>query len=124
MSVTPASFKTMFPEFASQTDPRVQLFLDQASRRVSPAAFDTLADDALSYLSAHLLATSAQAASASVSGARGPISSETVGPLSRAYSNGWTGASSDVPPEYASTQYGVQFWQLLKLSFPTPALAW
>lgn len=122
MSVTPATFKVLFPEFVAQTDARVQLFLDQASRRISTTSFGTLYDDAQSYLAAHLIAVSARASGMTLSGASGPVTSETVGPLSKSYASNYgatTGADN-----YDATPYGQEYQRLLSLCFLTPLLAW
>lgn len=123
MAVTPASFKALFPEFSSQTDPRVQLFLDQASRRVDAATFGARADDALSYLTAHLLAVANTAGQAATSGASGPVSSKTVGPLSVSFASNW-GSASGSGDNYQATYYGREYLTLVKLAIATPLLAW
>ncbi len=122
MSVTPASFKELFPEFVSQSDARVTLFLDQASRRISASAFGTLYDDAQSYLAAHLIAVSARASGMTLSGASGPVTSETVGPLSRSYASNYGATTGS--DAYNATPYGQEFQRLLSLCFLTPVLAW
>lgn len=50
-----ADFRARYPEFRTATDTYVQVVLDEASRRVSPATFGDRTNDAHGLLAAHLL---------------------------------------------------------------------
>jgi uncharacterized membrane protein len=112
MAVTPTTLKQLFPAFASETDARVQLLINAAKRRVSEGVFGVYYDDAVSYLAAHLLARDA-----AQNGGKGAIASETVGSLSRSYSN-----ATATTGGYGSTTYGQEFFALLRLVKPTPTV--
>lgn len=122
MAVTPGTFKTLFPEFAAQSDTRVQLFLDQASRRISTESFGTLYDDAQNYLTAHLIAVNIRASIMTINGASGPVASESVGSLSRAYVSNF--GSTTGADNYNASIYGQEFQRILNLCFLTPLLAY
>lgn len=52
------TFRASFPEFAATPDETVEAKLAEADRRVDARVFGDKADDAVGYLTAHLLATS------------------------------------------------------------------
>jgi hypothetical protein len=110
VAVTPTTFKALFTEFASEGDSRVQLFIDQASRRLSESVFGDYYDDAVGFLTAHMLSRSTATAG------RGFVSSETVGQLSRSY----TQSGGILASGYATTSYGQEFSRLLRLVQPSP----
>lgn len=56
--MTPAAFKTRFPEFRNAADSLVQSVLDEAVLRVAPETFGDLTDTAIAYLAADALAAS------------------------------------------------------------------
>lgn len=61
--MTPSEFKTLFPEFASESDARVQLFIDRAAPHFDTDRWGDLYPDGIAYLVAHELAlANAQAA--------------------------------------------------------------
>lgn len=85
MTVTPASFKTFFdPTFNSVDNTILQARIDEAERRTNRAAWGVKADDGVCYLVAHML-TMRASATATAALPRGPLTSETVGPLSRSF---------------------------------------
>lgn len=95
MTVTPESFldQTRFAVFADVDDDDVQAAIDRAERRTNRTAWGVQADDGVDLLVAHILTMDARAAAATTpatSGgatARGPLTSETVGPLSRSFAS-------------------------------------
>jgi hypothetical protein len=119
MSVTASSFKTRFKAFASETDPYVTLFIEEAARVMDRALFPTeaRADDAQGYLVAHLMTLEKRAQQMATSGAAGPVSSETVGPLSRSFASNWGSAEG-----YDTTPYGQEYKKRIAAVFPTPDL--
>lgn len=117
MTVAPADIRIMFPEFVALTDPYLQLFVDSASGRVAPAIFGVRTDEAVKWLTAHLLAKSKQG-SRFAKGAMGPVTGQTVADLSTNY--GFYGLLNGSSQDYMSTPYGAQFEALLDLCSPTP----
>lgn len=103
MAVTPADLKAIAPELASETDPRLQLFIDLATDSVNLTAFGTRADKAVALLAAHFTTM------ANREGAGGSVSSESLGDWSRSYSTANTRDS-----ELNSTAYGQLFITLMK----------
>jgi hypothetical protein len=110
--VTPADIKALFPEFASESDLRIQLFLDQAAFSVNASVWGNKADFAIQYLTGHLLTV----ANRGGSGAAGPVTSEKVGDLQRSYANN----VSAVAHELGSTGYGMEFLRLRRSLYITP----
>lgn len=112
MSVLPADIKDLFPEFASVSDARIQLFIDQASLSVNASVWGNKADFGIQYLTAHLITV----ANRGGSGAAGPITSEKVGDLQRSYANNVSASAH----ELGSTGYGMEFLRLRRSLFITP----
>lgn len=114
MAVSTAGFKGRFSALCNETDERVQIFLNLASRRFNSSVFtdDDLADDAHYYLAAHLLAQD----SAGVSGASGQVTSKKVGDVSVNYSAGGAMSSSSL----ASTSYGREYLAIIRSLALTP----
>ena len=54
--MTPSEFKTQFPEFAAETDERVQLFIDRAAPHFDVERWGDLYPDGVAYHVAHELA--------------------------------------------------------------------
>lgn len=54
--MTPSEFKTQFPEFAAETDARVQLFIDRAAPYFDVDRWGDLYPDGVAYYVAHELA--------------------------------------------------------------------
>ncbi len=110
MSVTPESIKAFAPELSTLDDEDdVQPAIDMAERRTNRKAWASKADDAVTYLVCHMLTLAARIA---VSGAqaRGPLTSETVGPLSRSFA---VPGSVTLSSAYlASTTYGQAYAEL------------
>lgn len=106
--VTVAGFKVLFPEFAGEVLARVQVFIDQAARRVNATQWGSRADDGVSYLAAHLLYSGNLGAGAPA----GAVESERVGDIAVSY------AVADLPAtELASTSYGRRYLDLRSLVF-------
>lgn len=103
MAVDPKTMKTMFPEFANQTNKRIQFFIDMSERRINRPIFGDKADDAVCLMSAHLLTLGSRG------GVGGAITGEKVGDLSTNYSSGSQGVNS-----LSGTAYGQLFGDLMK----------
>jgi hypothetical protein len=123
MPVTPTSFKELFPEFTSIADARVTSFLNQAARRMDAASFGALYDDAQSYLTAHLLTIAKRNEAGFAAGASGPLTSVTVGPLSKTFSAGGSRGGAASGDGFEATPYGVEYLALQRITLPTPTLA-
>lgn len=111
--ITPSAFKTRFPEFASESDDRVQMFLDDATIFVNERVWGTRCDLGVAYLAAHLLAINNRGSG----GASGPVTSEKVGDLQRSYA---APTASNLDPTYASTTYGMEYVRIRKTIFTSP----
>jgi hypothetical protein len=122
MTVTPASFKVRFPEYVSESDDRIQLFLDDAVLTLNFVYWGVKYDLGVNYLVAHelALANKSEQAGGSGAGAGGTISSRSVDGVSISYAV--RTADSAKEAYYAQTSYGFKFWALLR-SLPIPAIS-
>jgi Protein of unknown function (DUF4054) len=133
MSITPASFRADYPEFASTvayTNASISYWLNMAGLLINPSILggpaatvsnppSTLYDIAVELFTAHNLAIEAAALKAAqVNGVpgltTGPVSSKHVGPVSVSYN-----VAIGVDPEdgqYNLTIYGTRFINLYKLA--------
>lgn len=107
MATTYTDVQALASEFEALAPTRINPFIDRAKRRCDASYFGALYDDAVLYLAAHLLAQAERGSA----GAAGPVTSKTAGSLSIAYASP---AASGVPPEYAGTQWGVEFYRLVR----------
>lgn len=116
MAVTAATIRALFPEFAAETDARVDLFIGFAGNSINADVWGTLTDQATSYLTAHMLAR------ANAGGAGGgPVTTEKVGELSRSYGQ-LGGQYAEALGELALTSYGVEYARLRRQIPVTPML--
>lgn len=106
MAVAYTDVQALNPQFAALTEGRIDPFLASARRRVNQAYWGTLYDDGVLYLAAHLLAEAERS-----SGQAGPVTAMAAGAVSASFA---APASAAVPAHYASTQYGVTFYSLMK----------
>ncbi len=104
-TTTPANFKIRFPEFVSESDSRIQLFIDDATSVVNANCPNS--DLMITYLTAHLL-TSANATEGGNTDSIQPIASESVGDVSRSFG----GTAGDASDGYYSTAYGQRYLDL------------
>ena len=123
MAVTPTTFKVRFPEFASETDARIQLFLDDAVLILNEAYWDVKYDLGVNYYTAHKLAlankTEASGGSGS-SGGGGRVSGKAVDGVSISYAVFTPDDGTEA--YFAQTAYGREYWALMK-SLPIPAFS-
>ena len=114
MSITPATFKTRFPEFASEDDARVQLFLDDAVVILNEPYWGAKYDLGQSYLAAHYLALANQTASGeNPEGTAGPITGRSVDGTSVSFAGG-AAAKNQAEAYYMQTSYGQRYLALVK----------
>lgn len=107
--ITPTTFKIRFPEFETQDDSRVELFINDATTQISEAKFGTSYDIALAYLTAHYLSLSVKSSSGS-SGNVGAIASKSVEGVSVSYNQAQ--AKDQKESYYLSTTYGQRYLEL------------
>jgi hypothetical protein len=109
VSHTVTDFKTRFTEFASESDTRVQLYLDDAELFVSESAWEARYDLGVLYLAAHLLENDNAQGGASA----GPVNKRKVGEVEESYAV----QATDSDSELMSTQYGRRFAYYCSLVF-------
>lgn len=118
MSVTPASFRTHFPEFtvAKYPDTVVQFWIDLAVKMLVVSRWDTVLDQGIELYVAHNLAVgSAVSASggSTVGGGGGPVSSKTVDKVSVTYDV--SSVAIEDGGDWNATSYGRRFLQLSRM---------
>lgn len=121
MTATVQGFRTLFPEFAANTDPQVQMHLDLALAEVNAEVWDeALYDYAVYYLAAHYLLQYDWRNGIVVPGQPKPswwnsgiaaMTSKKVGDVSVTYSEQMLAQGLDNP--YLWTPYGLWYWQHL-----------
>lgn len=111
MSIDPASFKTRFPEFACQSDARIQVFIDDSIVILNETFWADKYDLGLSYLTAHFLVIGEKSEAGSIT-SNGPISSKSVDGVSITYA---VPTAADMSEAYYSyTTYGQRYLALRK----------
>lgn len=94
MAITPDDIKKIAPEFCSLNGSDIQTFIDDAELMVSIDCFGNVAEMAIKYLAAHMLALSKRGSIG------GEITSKAVGSLSIGFS------SSSDSDGFGVTSYG------------------
>lgn len=89
-------------EFATVDQSAIERVLSEATREVSRSAYGDRYDDAVLYLAAHLLAAQRKGST----GASGPVTMESAGPVSRQYASVGLQGSDDA---LLATFYGRRF---------------
>ena len=107
--------KTFAPELSDLDDTAdVQPSIDQAERRTNRIQWGVKADDGVTYLVCHMLTIKKQIAKAGAQ-AKGALTSQTVGPVSRSFS---VAAPPFTDQWFASTEYGKAFVELRSTIVP------
>jgi hypothetical protein len=114
MTVTAAAVKArcLDPIIQATDDAVITSLIAEVERRTSRTQWGEKADDGVIYLTAHMALMNAKAA-AGQSTVKGPLTSETVGPLSRSFA-----APVAMPFSqqwYAQTSWGLMYWGLMSL---------
>lgn len=112
--MTPSEFKTQFPEFASETDARVQLFIDRAAPHFDVDRWGDLYADGIAYWVAHELAL-ANAQTAQGGGVQAMINdtlTKKVGDVQITKDTGLLAKQADNP--FFRTLYGQKYLYLSK----------
>ena len=125
MTVTPASFRANFPEFASTADyldATVSYWLGIGVRMLRPDRWVDLLDHGLELFTAHHIAIARQAFRAATAGGTpganaGVVTSKTVDKVSVSYDAGSTTLDAGAG-HWNATTYGVQFLQLARMAGP------
>lgn len=104
-------FICLFDEFKDVNAKKIEAFIELASNRLSnPSVWGNKIKEATAFLAAHMLASTG-GEGGSGGGIGGAITSESVGDLSRGYSQ--VSLSSNGNDEtYALTRYGLQYLEL------------
>ena len=108
MTLSRDTFIAFFPDFESEDESRVNLFITEAARYVNSRIWSTKTDFATALYTAHLLSVTNSGASS------GSLSEDKVGDLSQKYS---TPTSEE---SLGSTAYGLQFLQMRKSLLISP----
>lgn len=114
--ITPTEFKTGFPEFSTELDARIQIFIDEAEIVLNEEYWGTKYDLGAYYYTAHLLAMAngATAAGGSGGGSGGPVSGKSVDGVSVSYATGSTGGGGSSGSVWlTSTSYGQRYLELM-----------
>jgi len=121
MTVTAASFRTDYPEFADDTaypDSGVNYWIKVAGLLLNPCRWQDMLDVATELFVAHNLVLERQAQKSAATGAApgistGPVSSKTVGPVTQAYDT-TAGINTDAG-HWNLTTFGTRFYQLMQM---------
>lgn len=110
--MTPTEFKTQFPEFASETDARVQLFIDKAAPHFDVDRWgDLYADGAANFVAHSLALANAQTAQGgAVQAMTNDNLTKKVGDVQVAKDTGLLNKQADNP--FYRTLYGQQYLYL------------
>lgn len=109
--IDPASFKTRFPEFAAEDDPRIQIFIDDSVIILNSVYWGEKYDLGLYYLTAHYLVLANKSEAGSIT-SKGAVASRTVDGSSVNYNRVVPTDESD--SYYAYTIYGQRYLALRK----------
>ncbi len=119
MTIAASDVKTFAPEFDALDDADIDLVIARVERRTNREAWGVKADDGVLFLVCHYLTIAARIAATGAQ-ARGPLTSETVGPLSRTFAS--PGALSLTNAFLASSTYGQAYTELRGLVFASRVL--
>lgn len=115
MALTVEQFRESFPMFSRDTyaDSRVQFWLGVAVLKLPEARWGTLYDHGQGLFTAHNLTLERQASAGDNVGAPGLVSSKTVGPVSKSYSQ--QDVTHAGAGNYNLTYWGREFWSLSQM---------
>lgn len=110
--MTPSEFKTQFPEFASESVARVQLFIDRAAPYFDVDRWDALYPDGVAYYVAHelALANAQTAQGGSVQALTNDNLTKKVGDVQVTKDTGLLNKQADNP--FYRTMYGQKYLYL------------
>ena len=114
MTMTPSEFKTRFPEFSTETDARVQLFITDADPMFDVARWDSLYSLGVANYVAHFLTVAnAQAAAGAAGKMLDTKLSKKVGDL--AVTNSEIALSARMKDPFMATPYGIEYRRLARI---------
>lgn len=112
--MTPTYFKTIYPEFATVADERVQIFIDGADGYFDQGRWDSFYTQGLGALVAHDLALATpELKLAGIVGASDGKTSKKVGPVQVTYAAELVVAAASNP--YMRSVYGQKYLELRRL---------
>lgn len=124
-----ATFRALFPEYASVADPTVQVYLEDAAATLDPASWGSCYGKAVLYYATHQLAMAqARAASASMQGdavvvpQTGKLQSGSQGGISFSFEQSMAQSMSD--QWLSQSPYGQAFAALRRQCLAPAFLAW
>lgn len=118
MACSYADFIARYPEFTNISEPRAQIFLDDAACDVDETKFKDCAGSRISCaLAAHYLAVATLSAGGNA-GSLGPIASKTIDKVSATYATLDPGLTKGSNAYYMSTTYGQDYLSLLRRYCP------
>lgn len=118
-NITYQYFTTLFDEFKTVPQPKVELLIGIATNRVPSSVWGQNTSYATGLLAAHML-SSLGGAGGDGGGVGGPVTAEAVGDLSRGYGSwGQAGTGDD---ELRLTRYGALFLELRRETVITPCV--
>lgn len=109
--IDPASFKIRFPEFATEQDARIQIFIDDSAILLNSVFWGEKYDIGLSYLTAHYLTVANKSEAGSINSI-GPMTGKSVDGVSVNFATTTTGNASD--DFLSSTIYGQRYLAMRK----------
>ncbi|MEL7494813.1 MAG: DUF4054 domain-containing protein [Cyanobacteria bacterium J06554_11] len=116
MTVTATSFKVVYPEFSTESDERVDIFLGKSALLVNQTKWGSLYDEGIETLTAHKLARANEAAGSSNGKGVGQLVSKNINDhisLSYARESSESSSNSTSQSEYSTTIYGKQYLALI-----------
>lgn len=124
---TADEFQVRFPEFGTVPDTLITAIIAEAEPLVGVTWFDADRRPAVMYLTAHLLSGQGYplATDGTPIGTVGHMVRRKVGDVEVQYGGGSSsggGGTSGIPSQYASSWYGIQFWQIARRNFPAVAV--
>lgn len=109
--IDPADFKTRFPEYAAESDARIQMFIDDSVVILNETYWGEKYNLGLYYLTAHYLSLAQKTEAGSIT-STAPIAGRAVDGASVSYTNSSIDDQSDA--YYSSTSYGQRYLALRK----------
>lgn len=113
--ITASEFKIRFPEFVSESNERIDLFIEDAEIILNEAYWGDKYNIGLHYYTAHLLVIANKASESGNTGSVAPIAGRSVDGVSISYSSGNIGNKINEGDVWLnSTQYGQRYINLRK----------
>jgi hypothetical protein len=102
------------PDFAS--DPNVNFYINLAASKISGCFTGDIRNEALALVAMHMATLDSRSGGGN---AVGKVKSEKEGDLARTFGS-TSSKDSDIPPYWAQTTWGTEYWQLVNSSFMLP----